>query len=158
MGDVIRRGGGVYVYRCRKPGLIGKLRLPLVSHHFAYVGETVNFAQRHAEHTRGGGRWGRAAKPWADLDPRCVLRIPLPRRKPLLRLVEAALIVALMPVYNDRGNRLNPRRIPLRSQHRQRWMRDRIGWCVNVRPAHLALIAASIFAAYELGSGWLWAR
>lgn len=170
----IRRGGGVYVYRTRKPmSLIGKLRLPWWStpvaaagaalsvavmdvpwyfaapavlyasgRHFAYVGETTSFRDRHGQHMGNvgtGAKFESRAKPWADLDPVCVLRIPLPRWKWLLRSVETLLIALLWPVYNHKKNLWNPRRIPLTSQRRQRFARDRrsfgVSW--NFRAAHV---------------------
>lgn len=142
----MRRGGGVYVYRTRKPA--ARLRIPFLSFHFGYVGETVDFAQRHREHMLGGGRYEHAAKPWTDLEPRCVCRIPLPPIKPLMRAVESLLIHLLLPVYNHKGNRLNPRRIPLSTAVRQRRMRDRLGWCWNVRPIHTATLAFLLVLAF----------
>lgn len=173
----MRRGGGVYVYRTRKPmSLLGLLPIPwwaplsaatavggavaafhgpwwiatpllfTSGRHFGYVGETVSFVDRHAEHTLGGGRWDRAAQPWSDLDPRCVVRIPLPGWKPLLRGLESILIFSLAPVYNERGNLWNLRRIPRSTARRQRWARARrktlpISW--NLRGAHLLVIVTT---------------
>lgn len=193
----VRAGGGVYVYRTRKPGsLFGLLwsRFPVeipwwmwaaatfaacalnalingpgswffglailfcTGRHFAYVGETVSFKDRHGEHINGGGRWtitlrdGRKVpkpgQPWSDLDAKCVLRIPLPRWKWLLRSVETFLILFLFPVYNDRKNRVNPRRIPLRAARRQRQKRERrfakrgIRANFNISLAHVVTIIA----------------
>jgi hypothetical protein len=114
--------GGVYVYRCRKPTAI--FRIPLLSFHFAYVGETTSFRHRHLQHTVGGGRYGHTAQPWADLEPRCVLRIPLPPWKWLLHAVETLLILLLWPVYNHSKNLWNPRRIPLQVAKAMRAVRD----------------------------------
>lgn len=173
----IRAGGGVYVYRTRKPAsLIGRLRLPwwttpvmaggmaaLVvatpvpwwmaapavlfasGRHFAYVGETTSFRDRHAQHLGNigsGAKFEQAGKPWADLDPVCVLRLPLPRWKWLLRSVETLLIALLWPVYNHKKNLWNPRRIPLVSQRRQRYARDRrkFGFSFNLRSAHMVAL------------------
>lgn len=174
----VRDGGGVYVYRTRKPasllGLlhakartpwwafpigaavacginaalgypwwVGLLMLFTSGHHFAYVGETVSFRDRHGEHTRGGGRWKRAAASWSDLDPKCVMRIPLPKRKGLLRFVETFLITLLAPVYNDAKNKWNIRRISRSSARRMRNRRDRRRVKLslfNIRTAHLLII------------------
>lgn len=117
-------GGGVYVYRCRKPGAI--FGWPLIGRHFAYVGETTSFRHRHLQHTVGGGRYGHQAQPWADLDPVCVLRIPLPPWKWLLHAVETLFILILWPVYNHKKNLWNPRRIPMgvaRAMHAARTQR-----------------------------------
>jgi hypothetical protein len=167
----IRNGGGVYVYRTRKPGSLfgllwskigeppwwmwpiatlaacllngavngrwwfGLAILLCTGRHFAYVGETVSFKDRHGEHINGGGRWtitlrdGRKVpkpgQPWSDLDAKCILRIPLPKWKWLLRTVETGLILFLFPVYNDKKNKGNLRRIPLRAARRQRQKRER---------------------------------
>jgi hypothetical protein len=113
---------GVYAYRTRKPGAI--FGWPLLGRHWAYVGETLNFRLRHIQHTVGGGRYGNTAQPWADLDPKCVLRIPLPPWKWLLHAVETLLILALWPVYNHSKNLWNPRRIPLQVAKAMRAVRD----------------------------------
>jgi hypothetical protein len=134
---------GVYAYRCRKPA--ARLSIPLLSRHWGYVGETLSFDLRHAQHLRGGGRHGTVAKSWADLDPR-VYRLPLPGWKWLLRSVELLAILVLWPAYNVKGNRWNPRRIPLPAQRRQRAARDRRGWCTNFRPWHLVALTVAAFA------------
>lgn len=118
----MKASGGVYVYRTRKPGAV--FGWPIVGRHFAYVGETTSFHHRHLQHTVGGGRYGHQAQPWADLDPVCVLRVPLPRWKWLLHLVETLFILLLWPVYNDRKNHWNPRRIPLQVAKAMRAVRD----------------------------------
>lgn len=183
-GEVIREGGGVYVYRTRKPGsLLGLMRLPwwspalvtivsilglsamgspwwvglaglfITGRHFAYVGETVSFRDRHGEHVNGGGRWGRKAQPWSDLDAVCVLRIPMPKWKWMLRGVETTLIFLLAPVYNDRKNKWNPRRISLASSRQMRRRRDRRSVKLNVptpRLAHFVVIAVLIVIGVNL--------
>ncbi len=175
----IRKGGGVYVYRARKPAsLIGKLRLPewtaapamvaagfagemigvpwfvaapagllITGRHFAYVGETTSFRDRHGQHLGNigsGARFEQAGKPWADLEPRCVVRIPLPRWKWLLRSTETLVMLLLWPVYNHKKNLWNPRRIPLVSARRQRFARERrnIGLSWNFRSAHVVALIA----------------
>ncbi len=180
----VRAGGGVYIYRTRKPSsLLGLARLPwwspavttiasvsilglsggpwwiglaglfISGRHFAYVGETVSFKDRHGEHVNGGGRWGRKAQPWSDLDPVCVLRIPMPKWKWLLRSTETLLILLLAPVYNHSKNQWNPRRISLASSRRMRVRRDRRRVKMNfpnVRAAHVLLIAALIIIGVNL--------
>jgi hypothetical protein len=126
---------GVYVFRCRRPGLLG--RIPLLGRHTAYVGEGwVDL--RRKEHLAGGGRYRRPAKPWSDLRP-SIHVIRLPYWKWLLRSVETLLILLLWPVYNVSKNRWNPRRIPPGVAEFQRRMRDRIGWSFNFRLAHAML-------------------
>lgn len=127
--------GGVYVYRGRKP--FSWFNIPFLSRHFIYVGETVSFKLRHEQHTRGDTVRTTPQQPWADLDPRCVLRIPLPPWKWLLRSVETVLIVLTWPVYNHKKNLWNPRRIPLSTAQHQRYLRDRGRHPLNVRPIHL---------------------
>jgi hypothetical protein len=138
--------GGVYVYRTRKPGAI--FGLPIIGRHFAYAGESNNFGRRDREHLIGSNMYEFAVKrkPWCDLDPKCY-RFPLPPWKWLLRSVETLLILLTWPVYNDRKNRWNPRRISIPVQHLQRKMRDKasesnnilIGfmrYVVTLRPIH----------------------
>jgi hypothetical protein len=182
---VVREGGGVYVYRTRKPSsLIGLLRIParwcwvafvpcaLLLHftggawwfaflvllatgrHFAYVGETVSFKDRHGEHIDGGGRWKKRSAAWSDLDARCVLRIPIGKWKPLLRFVETLLIFFCQPVYNEKKNMWNLRRITRASALRMRLRRDRRRVKLNVlnlRAAHLVVIVAVMVYAHVQG-------
>lgn len=146
-------GGGVYVYWALKPG--ARFNIPILSRHCAYVGETTSFRHRHEQHTRGDTVRSTPQKPWADLDPRCVLRIPLPAWKPLLRSVETVLIVCTWPVYNHRKNLWNPRRIPLHEALRQRQVRDRGGHPLNIRTAHVFVALALLVAAVALvGARW----
>lgn len=130
--------GGVYVYRTRKPA--SRLRVPFLSYHFAYVGETTSFHHRHMQHVVGGGQFRSEQKPWADLEPRVWLRIPLPPWKPLLRTVETLAILLTWPVYNVAKNRWNPRRIApsLAAMHRR--FRDRRAWYPHVTYAHMAVL------------------
>jgi len=143
--------GGVYLYRARKPG--ARYNIPILSRHFAYAGETNSFHHRHLQHTVGGGTYNAVAKPWADLDPVCVLRIPLPDWKWLRLSVETVLIVLTWPVYNHKKNLWNPRRIPLSVAHRQRMARDRGRHPVNLRPVHLFVLLVSLVAALVV---WHW--
>lgn len=145
----MKPGGGVYAYRTRKPGAL--LRIPFLSFHWGYVGQTNSFRHRHAQHTEGGGTYNSRAKPWSDLDPRCVIRIGLPNWKWLRLVVEQALILAVWPVYNHQGNKWNPRRVPLSTQERQRHARDRRGWCLNVRLPHILAVAAVAYLGLRMG-------
>jgi hypothetical protein len=182
------KGGGVYVYRTRKPAsLIGKIPLrerymypigvavsaaPIVAvggpwwmalpaglfltgRHFGYVGETTSFEARHAQHLGNigtGAKFEQRAKPWADLRPVCVARIRLPRWKWLLRSTETLIMLLTWPVYNDKKNRWNPRRIPLVSARRQRYRRDgrRLGVSWNFRSAHVVAALLLIIAGVML--------
>lgn len=182
---IIRAGGGVYVYRTRKPSsLLGLLRLPwwsapavaivsggilaatggpwwfglagllVTGRHFAYVGETVSFKDRHGEHVNGGGRWNRGAQPWSDLEPKCVLRLPMPKWKWLLHATETLFIFLCAPVYNDKKNKWNPRRISLASSRRMRKRRNRRSVKMNfpnVRAAHI--VAIFVLALYAHSNG-----
>lgn len=130
--------GGVYLYRTRKPG--ARFNIPILSRHFGYAGETNSFHHRHLQHTVGGGTYQVKAKDWADLDPVCVLRIPLPDWRWLRLSVETVVIACTWPVYNHAKNRWNPRRIPLSVAHRQRLTRDRGRHPVNIRPVHLFVL------------------
>lgn len=121
------------------PWWVSLIGLLFNSRQFGYVGETVALLQRRSEHENGGGRWGKAQQPWADLRP-TFYSLPLPARKWLLHCVETLLIVLVWPVYNKQKNLWNPRRIPLASAKRQRARRDAWGWSFNMRPPHLALI------------------
>lgn len=201
-----RRGGGVYVYRTRKPGSviglvlsrlggvpwwgwptatvaacaanavlgspwwIGLSMLLCTGRHFAYVGETTSFYSRHRQHIGNlgtGDKWEKKGKPWADLDPVCVLRIPLPtkdrflgpvrvfRAKWLLWTVERVLVVLTLPVYNDKLNKLNPRRVTLRMQSRQRHARDRrrVKLSFNLTAAHVFALLVLIIVT-KVGGAW----
>lgn len=142
--------GGVYAYRTRKPG--ARFCIPFLSRHWGYVGQTSSFWHRDRQHLWGDVRYGHVAKPWADLDPKCY-RLPLPNWKWLRLAVEAVAILLLAPVYNDKGNRWNPRRIPLSVAARQRAQRNRglILW--TVRPVHVVLILVVFAVAWYLIGG-----
>ena len=180
----VRSGGGVYIYRTRKPSSVfgmllrgcpwyyfagaavlatgacwlvsgmwwfGLLVLLCTGRHFAYVGETVSFKNRHDEHMTGGGRWNKGSASWSDLDAVCVLRIPHPPWKWLLRSTETVLIFLLQPVYNDRKNRVNLRRISRASARRMRMRRNRRRIPMNfpnIRAAHVLIFVG----AWILGS------
>ena len=138
----MRRNSGVYIYRALKPA--ARLRIPFLSYHFAYVGETRSFFHRHIQHIQGGGLYGVVPKPWADLEPYVWLRIPLPPWKWLLRTVEAVVILLTWPVYNISGNRWNPRRIKPWDATRQRALRDkgqRYGYEIMTHFAAICIVA-----------------
>jgi hypothetical protein len=142
--------GGVYVYRTRKPAAL--FRIPLLSYHFAYVGETTSFFHRHLQHMDH--------QPWTDLEPRVVLRVPLPRWKWLLRSVETVLILALAPVYNHKKNLWNPRRIPLDSARLMRLARDgnpSFRWAMRVVLFLRATLQVGTLAAVAF-LVWRWTR
>lgn len=132
--------GGVYVYRTRKPG--ARLRIPFLSYHWGYVGETSSFYHRDQQHLFGLGKYATIAKPWADLEPRCY-RIGLPNWKWLRRSVETLVILALWPVYNHQKNQWNPRRIPLHAAKFQRAERDHGVRPFNLRLIHVVLLLAA---------------
>lgn len=138
------RGAGVYAFRTRRPGLIG--RIPLIGRHWAYVGETFAMERRKGEHLFGSTRYGKPPQPWSDLKPTRPLVIRLPGApKWVLHTVETLFILLLWPVYNDRKNRWNPRRIPIYKARAQRAQRDAMGWSFNFRPTALGtLIAAGL--------------
>lgn len=130
--------GWIYVYRTRKPGAL--LGLPLIGRHNGYTGQTRNPKMRHIEHTEGGGRYNKPRANWSDLDPKRYLVFYLPMcPKWLLNLMELVAILVTWPVYNDRMNRWNPRRIPLKVAARQREIRDRSGvrWIPHLNAGHL---------------------
>lgn len=140
--------GGVYIYRARKPA--ARLRIPLLSWHFAYAGETNSFHHRHLQHTVGGGAYRAVAKPWADLDPYVWLRIPLPNWKWLRLAAETLVILLVWPVYNVSKNRWNPRRIRPATAAMQRRMRDRNGVVINLTWATVLLWLPSACVAIWL--------
>lgn len=145
-----RNWSGVYAFRCRRPGLFG--RIPLIGRHWGYVGEG-HVRSRYSDHLDGSVKYNAMPKPWADLRPTWYF-IPLPYWKPLLHGVETLLIFLLWPVYNHQKNLWNPRRIPLRSAKRQRGQRDVIGWSFNIRWGHvfLIIVGLSLLAHQE---GWI---
>lgn len=173
-------GGGVYVFRGRRPGLIGRIPLPfylsfllpgaflsahfLLPHwwiggamlllsprHTLYVGEGRVHLRRE-QHLRGSEKWGASAKPWSDLRPSWYF-LPLPYVKWLLHSVETLAIVLLWPVYNHQKNQWNPRRIPLSTAKTQHGQRDRWRWSFNFRYGHAVLWVAGI--GYAWMNGWL---
>lgn len=116
---------GVYIYRTRKPGAL--FGWPVVGRHVAYVGQTKSFGHRHRQHTGTPRPWdpyARTGQPWSDLNPVCY-RIPLPPWRWLLLLVEWMLIKTLLPVYNIKHNKTNPRKITAYRALQMRATRDK---------------------------------
>jgi hypothetical protein len=143
--------GGVYIIRCRKPG--ARLRIPLLSWHFAYVGETTSFYHRMQQHFYGLGQFGSKAKDWSDLEPYVWARVPLPRWKWLLRSVETLVILLVWPVYNVAKNRWNPRRIKPIDARRQRIQRNLHVPVMRVRslPMGLLILVLAIATWHWIG-------
>jgi hypothetical protein len=168
------RGSGVYAFRTRRPGLIGRLpawlapaaglislaalnilgyplwpaalALLFYPRHWSYVGETTAMELRRVQHLVGGGKFQAVAKPWADLEPaHYFLRTPWASKR-MLRFIETLGILLLWPVYNHKKNLWNPRRITLEAARVQRRMRDYAGWSLNVTPVHIAMIIGGVLA------------
>jgi hypothetical protein len=144
--------GGVYAYRTRKPN--ARFRIPILSYHWAYVGQTSSFWHRDRQHMGTTTNSLVPAKPWADLEPR-VYRLTLPNWLWLRLTVETLAILVLWPVYNDRKNRWNPRRVPIVAAIAARARRDAghrdtiiwpFGWSV-------VLILVALLAGH-LGGAW----
>jgi hypothetical protein len=173
------RGAGVYVFRTRRPGVLGTMPAGLMpaavliggftswvlgyawwvallgllfcSRHTAYVGESTAVRLRKRAHLEGSVKWNAPAKPWSDLEPSWYF-IPLPGApKFVLRAVETLLIALLWPVYNHAKNLWNPRRIPLSAAKRQRNHRDLLHWSFNCRIGHVVLWVSLISIAYMNG-------
>lgn len=123
------RKGEVYAYRTLRPNR----RRP---RHWAYVGKSRDGQRRHRQHMGvklPTDRYAAPGQPWNDLDPRrYVLWRSAKVRAWRLALMEFLFIRLLLPVYNDKMNRANPRRIPIYEARRQRAARDAGLW---VRPA-----------------------
>lgn len=131
--------GAVYAYRVRKShALFG---LPFIGRHWGYVGQTRNLTARDGEHLRGGGRYGKEPAPWSDLAPRRYILFRLKHCPQwLLNLMELIFIRILMPVYNEKLNRGNPRRISRRRARLHRERRRVTGWYPALHPGHLGWI------------------
>jgi hypothetical protein len=143
--------GGVYVYRMRKPG--ARFRIPLLSWHTGYVGETSSFYHRHQQHVYGLGKYATQPQPWSDREPYVWFRIPLPNWRWLRRSVETLFILLLWPVYNVQKNRWNPRRITPPVARQQRLARDAGRHPINIGSGWLAIIIAicAVVAWYWIG-------
>jgi hypothetical protein len=143
--------GGVYAYRCRKPG--ARLCIPFLSWHWGYVGETSSFYHRDQQHRFGLGRYDTPAQPWSDLEPYVAFRIHLPNWRWLRRSVETLVIAALWPVYNVSKNRWNPRRIRPATARMQRRQRDLGIPVINLRSGTVALVILACAVAAWLYIG-----
>lgn len=114
------------MWRTRKPS--APIGLPFVGRHFAYVGESNSRRHRDAQHLYGGGTYSSVPKHWADLDPKVYpLPCPFPQWAWTRKAMETFYVALFWPVYNDRKNRWNPRRISLTKQKQQRAERDMFG-------------------------------
>jgi len=124
---VKRLQGGIYLFRTNKPWAI--LGLPIIGRHNGYVGQSVAYSLRWRQHTAGGGKFKSVAKAWSDLDPEAWRILPLPgwmfARTPwAVNFLELLCIVLLAPVYNDKMNHWNLRRISKQRAHSQRTWRE----------------------------------
>jgi hypothetical protein len=143
--------GEVYAYRVRKSHAV--LGLPFLGRHWGYVGQTRNPKARHGEHLYGGGRYGHLPAPWSDLKPQRYVLIRLKMCPQwLLNFLEFLAIRILCPVYNEKLNLGNPRRISRRRARRHRARRDLIGWSPALHYGH-AMTFVSV-AAILIG-GWV---
>lgn len=139
---VRRRKGGVYLVRTRKHN--NPMRRET-----GYVGESVSFRAREADH-RGAGRYGNKAKDWTDLDPKWHRVIPLPWWlcwKPVLRSLETLVILLTWPRYNVAKNKWNPRRIPPYLAQHQRAVRDAGGSAYRAQVATARAVRALLMFA-----------
>lgn len=144
-------GAGVYVFRTRRPGLIG--RIPFFGRHTAYVGMSEHVRFRKGVHLKGSMKYNALPKPWTDLKPSWYF-IPFPfAPRWVLLWIETVVIALLWPVYNHQKNLWNPRRIPLKAAIRQRGSRDFCGWSFNFRYGHVILWVALI--GFCVTKGWI---
>ena len=121
-----RAKGGIYLIRTRKPH--APLGFPVIGRHNGYVGLTSSYYHRERQHLLGGGVYGHARKPWADLDPKFYKIIPLPNWRWLLHLVETLAIWVLCPVYNVKKQPpWNLRRVSPRQAENAAWSRAKLG-------------------------------
>lgn len=136
------------------PWFLGFLWLLASGRHTAYVGETTSISHRSRQHLGvclPHDEYPSTGQPWADLGPKLVLFIKLPRWKWLLRSVETLFILLLWPVYNHSKNKWNPRRIPLTTAKRMREKRNgrKFRRTFNIRPIHIVL-----FVGFAILAGW----
>jgi hypothetical protein len=141
----------VYAYRTRKAGAF--LRVPFVSFHWGYVGQTRNPGARHGEHVNGGGRYGKPGSSFGDLEPRRYVLFRMNNCPQwLLNGAEFFWIKVLLPVYNEKMNRPNPRRVSRKRAIRARARRDAgLRWTPLPTFAHLLFFV--VFLAMVLGYG-----
>lgn len=170
---------GVYVFRTRRPGLLGRAPsvilwpalalaagtlilvhlwwfapalLMFSNRHFAYVGESMSVRSRRRDHLEGSVKYNQPAKPWTDLRPSWYY-VALPPFRFVTLSVETLLICLLWPVYNSQKNLWNPRRIPIKAAKRQRGQRDYAGWSFNMRYGHVVMFVVILTVA--AGQGWI---
>jgi hypothetical protein len=150
-----RRQPGIYAYRTRR-----HLR-PATE--WGYVGKSRHLPSRHLDHL-GQGRYGHAAKPWADLIvARYTITLPWWLGLDWLTLsLETLAILALRPRYNWAKN---PRRSKVgpRDQVQQAWEREHApaGYRAKVELARYGILAvrASGVLIILIGvGGYLWTR
>jgi hypothetical protein len=155
-----RLQGGIYLFRTNKPQAI--LGVPIIGRHNGYVGQSNAYRLRWSQHTAGGGKFKSTAKPWSDLDPEPWRILPLPAwtflRAPwLVDALEALCIFLLAPVYNDKLNKWNLRRISLKKQASQRRFREdapawlRISLCFIVAGFKFSLLALLLLVLRKAG-------
>jgi hypothetical protein len=155
-------GAGVYLFRTRRPGLLGRIPAPvsaaivavaalmiwhyiawwlmpvallLSSRHNAYVGLSEHVRFRKGVHLKGSMKYNALPKPWTDLAPSWYF---VPLLLPwgwLLQTVETLGISLLWPVYNHRGSR------------------DFASWSFNFTAGHAILWVALIGVC--LTKGWV---
>jgi hypothetical protein len=155
-----RCSGGIYLIRTRKHHV--PFGLPIIGRHNGYVGKSKVYSLRWKQHLKGGGTYRSVAKEWADLDPMPIRLIPLPRLFTdtlpwVMTALEALCIWVLLPVYNDKLNRHNPRRVPLAKQRVQRALRDTsprwTRWFAYLARmlAKVVLVSGSLWIIYKIG-------
>jgi len=129
--------------------------------HNAYVGQTSSRRNRDRQHLYGDRRHGAAGKDWSDLDPKCYpLPCLFPRFKFWREFSESAWILFLLPVYNVRGNKRNPRRITPAKAGRQRIAREKAERTVEgyVLQALVFLVRIAPALTFWGGIGWVMFR
>lgn len=149
VGPRWRTPGEVYAYRTRKAGAF--LRVPVVSYHWGYVGQSRRPDIRHLEHTVGGGRYGKPPSSFSDLEPRRYVLFRMKRCPQwLLNGAEYFFIKVLLPVYNEKMNRGNPRRVSRKRAIRARARRD-AGMKYTPLPSFIHLVMFMVALATLLG-------
>lgn len=139
--------GEVYAYRVNKPNAF--LGLPFIGRHWGYVGQTRNPKARHGEHMDGGGRYGKGPAPWSDLRPKRYTLFKVSHCPQwILNLMERLAVYLLWPVYNDKMNRWNPRRISRIRAARHRYFRERRLRIPVLQPLTMIMLALMILGAW----------
>jgi len=121
-----RRKGGIYLWRVDRHNGRGRVN--------GYVGMTNNFRYRAQQHMGISGR-GTPGQPWSDLRAVEYRVIRLPWWlcwKWVMHPLETLVIFCTWPLYNDRKNRWNPRRVPkylaVMQRKARNMQRGRIRW------------------------------